>query len=100
MLSCNYRCAEKLHRLRAQGEAGQAVHTKEPDTVPHMVVRDVDPVRVRHLRPHHGQHDLPGHEVPQPACSVHQGVGHTQHVLHCSLRSRVHPQDTRLQTEG
>lgn len=68
------------------------VHPKAPHSVQSVVVRNITAVRVRHLRPHHDQHDHARDEVPQPAAGVQQGSRYAQHVVHCGLCVRVHIQ--------
>ena len=79
----------ELHRVRAERQAGAALHPEEPAAVQTVGLRHVAGVRVHGVRGDHAQHPVPRHEVLRPARCLHRGAGQPQHHLHRLLHTRV-----------
>lgn len=79
-------CAEKLHRVRAKGQASSSLHTKASNTVQSLVVCHLPTVRVHDIHPNYDQHRDARDEVLSATGNLYKGSGRSQYDFHRSVR--------------
>lgn len=84
--NCVFSRAEKLHRVRAKGQASSPIHTEASNTVQSLVVCHLPTIRVHDIHANYDQHRDACDEVLSATGNLHSLSGHSQYDLHRRVR--------------